>query len=190
MTNNSNDKMQQLILSIIEEDKALREKYQIGDKFRFVRDRLATLQHKIEENLAVSAQKEEKKTDVLAEDEQLVYVYIFNSQGLSASTWQKMLHPSVFYEYSVNRPVYHDKAHVESFIRSKPSKVQHGYLTIAIKKSDVLSTEATHGKDNLGHPLLKIREGSLDFNRLHSFRYNDEDYAVKPDGQMVKKEKA
>ncbi|VVC75124.1 hypothetical protein AQUSIP_04000 [Aquicella siphonis] len=184
------DQIQKLVLDSIQLDKELREKYQIGDKFRFIHDRLDALRVRIEEDLKEMAQEIEKKISRLAEDETTVYVYLFNAQGLAFPTWQKMVNPSVFYEYSVNRPLYADKTQIESFIRSRSNKAQHGYISVVIKKSDILPVpEGTEQpKDPVGSPLIKIREGSLKFNRMLSFTYQGSDYVVNEAGQLVKKQ--
>jgi len=184
------EKLQKLVLESIQADKDLRDQYQIGDKFRFIRDRLANLGLRVQEEINAMMQEIENKIDKVAEDETLVYVYIFNAQGVVLQTWQKMLSPSVYYEYSVNRPIYIEKAHVEAFIRNRPTKVQHGYLTVAIKKSDILPTPAgiEPPKDQNGSPLYKIREGSLKPNKLFSFTHQDIAYVVNAAGQVVKKE--
>lgn len=180
-------KLRQLIQDVVQEEKKLREVYQIGDKFRFIRDKIIALQKQVEEGLQEIQSKDVVVESALAADDMLVYVYLFNTQGLSAVTWQKLLQPTVMYEYSVNRPIYIDKSQVESFIRSRTSKVQHGYLTIAIKKEHLLPVEAVAPKDAIGNPLYKVKEGSLHFERIVSFRHNDHDYSIKQNGEMVKK---
>jgi hypothetical protein len=184
------EKLQKLIQDSIRVDEELRNKYQIGDKFRFIRDSLHAQATRIQEELDALAVEIESKTDKIAEDEMLVYVYIFNAQGLVLQTWQKMLNPSVFYEYSVNRPAYSEKAHIESFIRSRTSKAQHGFLTIVVKKTDVLPVQAglEAAVDSIGNPLIKIKEGSLKFNKMFSFTHQENEYVVNKDGQIVKKD--
>lgn len=183
------EKLQKLVQDTIRADEELRNKYQIGDKFRFIRDRLQAQAARIQEELDALAIEIESKSDKIAEDEVPIYVYIFNAQGLVLQTWQKMLNPSVFYEYSVNRPAYAEKAHVESFIRSRTSKAQHGFLTIVVKKSDILPTVAGLEPvvDSIGNPLIKIKEGSLKFTKMHSFTHQENEYKVE-EGQIVKKE--
>lgn len=184
----ASEKILQLVLSAMQQDKELREKYQIGDKFRFIRDRLSALESRIQENINSLHKEVVKKSDTIAEDEVLVYVYLYNAQGLAFQTWQKMVSPSVFYEYSVNRPVYTDKSHVEAFIRSRPNKNQHGYLTVVLKKQDILVVaDPQLVKDSIGNPLVKIREGSLIFNQLRTFTHNNHEFIVSLEGQLVKK---
>lgn len=181
------EKLLQLMHEAVQRDAELRGQFNVGDKFRFIRDRLVALVARIEENLATLQQETEKKKDTLAEDEALIFVHLFNAHGLTVQSWQKMVHPSVFYEYSVNRPIYSEKMHIESFIRGKPNKVQHAFITIAVKKHDIMSAVAEAMKDPIGHPLIKVKEGSLKPNRLLLFTHNDLDYVVNENGMLVKK---
>ena len=96
-----------------------------------------------------------------------------------------MFTPKVFYEYSVNRPIYAEKSHVESFLRSKINKHQHAYLTIMVNRDDITMLEGP--KDALGNPSIKVREGSLRFDRLVSFTHNEQDYVLNKYGELVKK---
>src|SRR5579862_525601 len=131
------NKLIELMQSVIKQDNELREKFQIGDKFRFIRDRLKALLTNVETSLAELKFEDEIKSESAAEDETIVYVYLFNAQGLVLQTWQKMVNGNVFYEHSVNRPIYTEKPHVEAFIRGKTNKAQHGYLSVVIKKLDI-----------------------------------------------------
>src|SRR5262245_5867147 len=121
------EKLHKLVKDSLQMDKELRDKFHVGDKFRFIRDRLQALDTRLQEELNELAVEIEKKSDKLAEDEILIYIYIFNAQGLMLQTWQKMLMPSVYYEYSVNRPIYQEKVNIQSFIRTRPNKAQHGF---------------------------------------------------------------
>lgn len=177
-----------LVRELVERDKGLRDKYQIGDKFKFVRDRLTVMQSQVEENLKTINTEIEEQTSTLAEDELLVFVYLYNAQGLVFKTWLKMLSPAVFYEYSVNRPIYSDKTHIDSFTRNKPNRAQHAYLSIAVKKDDILPPkDDAIVKDANGNPLLKIKEGSLRIEKLFAFTHNEHDYEMSPEGELVRK---
>jgi hypothetical protein len=182
------EKILQLVLNAIQQDGELREKYQVGEKFRFIRDRLNALRSRIEETVC-SLQEVQKKAIFLADDEVEIYIHIFNAQGIVFQTWQKMISSSVFYEYSINRPIYSEKLSAESFIRSRPNKIQHGYLRVAIKKQDILSLPGPGTtKDAEGNPLIKIREGSLLFDRFISFVHNNHEFILNKDGHLVKKQ--
>jgi hypothetical protein len=183
------EQLLQLVQTAIQHDTQLREQYQIGEKFRFVRDRLTALATEIETDIAQMQEEIVKKTTQVKEDDMLVYVHLFNAQGIIFQSWHKMLAPSVFYEYSVNRPIYTDKAAIESLVRSRQNRAQHGILTVAIKKQDILPTPADEepAKDANGTLLVKIREGSLSINRMVSFTHQEQDYVINENGQVTKK---
>lgn len=184
--NEKKEKLLQLLHEVIARDAKLREEYQAGEKFRFIRDRLHALLAKVQEEL--SSQKKEIKQDKKATTEEvLVYVHLFNAHGMTIQSWQKMLNPSVFYEYSVNRPIYAEKSHIDAFIRTKKNQFQHGYLTIAVKKEMVLIDQEGLEKDSIGQPLLRVKEGSLDVDRLITFTHNQVDYEITETGEWVKK---
>ena len=182
-------KLLELVRSVVQYDKDLREKLGTADKFRFVRDQLQTLLDQIEKHAALLAAAEEKKTSQqgVGSDETTVYVYLYNAQGLSVPTWQNMLIPKLFYEYSVNRPIYMEEAHIEALVRSKASKAQHGYLAVVIKQKAILTTEETRKLDTLGNPIIKVKEGSLDVSRLLGFYHNEIVYILNEDGRIIKK---
>lgn len=181
--------IRRLIRDSLEVDQKLRDEYRIGDKFRFIRDRLQSLQTRIEEELQIHEAESIERKKELKEDETLVYVHLFNVQGLTFHSWYKLVEASVFYEYSVNRPIYTDKSQIEAFIRSRPNKVQHGYLTIAIKKDAILPIPSGFEppRDQIGNLLVKIREGSLHFDRLLLFTHQEHEYEINRDGEMIKK---
>lgn len=184
--NNAGDELLMLVKGAIERDDALRQKYEIGDKFRFIRERLMSLLEHLQEDLAKSKVEAAKKAGVLVEaDEIPVFVHLFNSKGLVIKNWKNMVLPNVFYEYSVNRPIYTEKTQIDSFIRSRPNKQQHGYLTVAVKKTDVTPQQA---QDGSGYALVKVKEGALRFEKLISFTHNEQEYQVDEEGELIKKE--
>jgi CRISPR/Cas system-associated exonuclease Cas4 (RecB family) len=180
------EKLMQIVNAAVDKDNGLRAELKIGDKFRFIRERLLALQKNIDDTLKTIKTEVQENKSTLAEDEALVYVYLFNAHGIDLKSWIKMLHPSVYYEYSVNRPIYGEKSHIEAVIRNKTSRVQHGYLTVAVKKDLILRKGDEGFKDNLGNPLLKIKEGSLRPERLMSLTHNDHEYVLNEDGALEK----
>ena len=96
------EKLLQLVITAIQQDQALRSKFQIENKFRFIQDRLHTVLSAIEDKVRSSEIKDKQRMlgepSLLNErDQALVYLYLFNAQGLNVSSWQKMLNPSAFY---------------------------------------------------------------------------------------------
>ena len=185
--NSQQQKLLELVHHALQQVCDLREKYNIGDKFRFIRDRLQALFSRVDENIIQSQSINEQTNHEMSADEKLVYVYLYNTQGILLKTWMKMLNPKVFYEYSVNRPIYAEKSQIESFIRNKPNKSQHAYLTIVVKANDIVkTTEAEPLKDAIGNPLIKVKEGSLHVERLISFTYDKHDYKLCENGELVR----
>ncbi len=181
------EKLIQLIREALLQDANLREKYGVVEKFRFVRDRLqAVLTHLEEQQQALK--KEEKKIEQIEESSNkvVVYVYLYNAQGAILRSWLTLLTPRVFYEYSVNRPIYREKSQVESLLKAKSNKHQHAYLTVKIEQHDIL-TAIDKSKDDEENPIIKIREGSLRFENLVMFTHNGQDYGLSAQGDFVKK---
>ena len=61
-------KLLELLRGAIEQDTKLREKYKVGEKFRFIRDRLEALATRLQEQLN-TAEQEVKKAEKKAPDE-------------------------------------------------------------------------------------------------------------------------
>jgi hypothetical protein len=179
-------KLIEMIRDAVARDNALREKYQIGDKFRFVRDRLQALLDQLERHQETKHAEEKKLEVVTAEDEILVYVYLYNTQGAALPTWINMLTPKLFYEYSVNRPIYTNRDHIDSLIRGKANRVQHAFLTVAVKEKDLIKNE-NPPKDMLGNVITKVREGALKFDRMVSLTHNETDYVLRDQVGLTKK---
>lgn len=180
-------KVLELVQEAVKHDEELRKKYNVGDKFRFVRERLQDLLQQIEKNITSTTVVKEKAREAVA-DEAIVYVYLYNAQGINIRSWQNMLSPKTLYEYSVNRPIYTEKKYIETLLRSKSNKFQHAFIAVAVKPNDIVQATGDFIlKDGLGNPLVKVKEGALHFDRLIYFAHNNQDYTVDPEGVLAKK---
>ncbi len=182
-TEEQQKKVVELVHLAIERDEALREKYQIGDKFRFVREKLKQLLQQLESDFHVAHKEEITRHKKLQEGEVPVYVYLYNAKGVQLSTWVNLLTPKVFYEYSINRPIYTEKSHVEALLKNKTNIQQHAYLTVAMQPGDILPTTQN---DINGNPTVRVKENSLRFDRLISFSNNGQDYILNEEGEFEK----
>lgn len=175
------------IQALINSDAELRKQFGIENKFRFVKDRLQQLLTHIE-----TAYKDSevivKKHKEAATDEIQIYIYLFNVQGILVRSWQNMLSQKQFNEYVFNRPIYKDKRHIEALVRSKQNKVQHAYLTVAIKEDQILRSLDKPALDPLGNPLVKVKEASLRLENLINLTHNDLVYRLNEEGELVKQE--
>ncbi len=180
---NDEEKTQQvkliaLVREAIECDEALRVKFEIGDKFRFVRDRLKELLAQLELEQVTSSTIIKDVNVGLQENEMIVYVYLFNAKGVVLRNWNNMLNAKVFYEYSVNRPIYASKNEIEAMLRTKKDKPQHAYLAVAVQKTDILQSTSDSAEQNV---LVRVREGSLKLDRLIGFFHNGNEYTWNPE---------
>jgi hypothetical protein len=182
------DDLKQLVQETVDKDNALREQHQIAQKFQFIHDQLAQAATACLQTLSAVPIKKQKirAEEQPTQDEKIVYVYLFNAHGLQLETWFKMLSPAVFYDHSINRPIYQDKAQIDSFIGRKPNPMQHGYLTVVVKSQDILPVSPDAPlKDMYGYPLLKVKEGALHFDKCIAFTHNAHEYQVTEAGALA-----
>jgi hypothetical protein len=185
-TNEQLIKLTEIVQAAIQRDMELRQRYEIGEKFKFIRERLNTLLTEVQQTSQDRKIKEKALEAVTVEaDEALVFVHLYNAQGLSIKTWESIITPKAFFDFSVNRPIYKEKAEIQSFIDAKPNRAQHGYLTVAVKQERILSPDNL--KDAMGHMLVKVKEGSLRRERLVSFTHNQNEYILNEEGDLIKK---
>jgi len=173
--------------NIVNIEKKLRQHCSIGARFKVISAQLQSILKKFTERvqrMQSVSRKAEADTDILAEDEILVYIYLFNAQGVSLKNWQNLLLPRALVDHSVNRPIYAKQKDIEQVIRSKPNKAQHSYLVVKIKKADVLQSEDLC--DQQDFPLLRVKHGALETDKIKEFVHNGRKYKVSVQGIISK----
>ena len=76
-----------LLRGLVERDRILRTKYNIENKFRFVREALESLFTHLEEKFnSLSNSENLLKENILLENEKMVYVYLYNANGIVLSS--------------------------------------------------------------------------------------------------------
>jgi len=185
----ANTEVHEALQSAVDKEGELRENCEIGVRFNVVNTQLQAAVEKFDKAVGIGEEKGEEAAKAeagLAEDETLVYVYLFNAHGMALRTWQNLLLPSAFFEHSVNRPIYADKEHVEAVLRAKPNKDRHAYVEVVIKKDDIFQTTGGQDlQDKYGHPLLRLRQGALKPKNAQYFFHKDTKYKISKDGQIV-----
>lgn len=152
------------IETLVNKDKARRKELGIGDRYKAISSRLEALLQYVHQAVSLPKQETapERASSVLSDEQQYVFIHLFNAKGKILSRWEAMLSPRQLGEYSVNRPVYAEQGQVEAYIRSRPNDDEHAFLMMKIEKSDVLrGSNVTDNYDPLGHPLLKLKERAL-----------------------------
>jgi hypothetical protein len=180
------EKVTAKLQEIVEQEAKLRKKYKIGSKYNVVRMQLGVLIDEVNKMWAKQNNIEEVKKpqrEQLTEDEMLVYVYLFNAQGLILPSWEGVLTQRALFDHSINRPIYATKDQVEMILRSKPNAVKHAYIEVAIKQEDIMpAINGNTQQDQFGSPLLRLKQGALKQEKIKHFYYNNKIYRVTADG--------
>lgn len=185
------EKLKVLLEEALERDKALREQFKAGDKLDIVPKKLQSILSEVENNLvkitAITSQKI-KRRDAIAEDDVIVYVYLFNGNGVELSSWHSMFTKDALFAYSVNRPIYLKKEHIDNLLQSRLPLENNAALAVAVKKTDVIvQEEAAFALDPLEQPLIRVREGAFSRNKIQYFQHNRQQYRVDERGKLIVK---
>ncbi len=187
------EKLKVLLEEALERDKVLREKFKAGDKFDIVPKKLQNILAEVEENLkkiaGLALSSKARRPDVLAADETVVYVYLFNGSGKDLSSWLSMFTKDALFGYSVNRPIYGEREHIEKLLESRMPLENNAALAMRVKKTDVVQQEeAAFAHDPLEQPLIRVREGVFKVENIQYFQHTRQQYRVDERGKLrVKK---
>lgn len=172
--------------SLVAKDSALREKHNIGDRYKVIATRLRGLVQFVERNTDMEKALEQlssQSKDELSDSQTLVYVYLFNANGRWLQRWAQMFSEKNLYEYGFNRPIYSSEKAVQSYINSRKFKDEHAYVAVVVNKDDVSEGQA-HLTDSLEQPLIKIKEAALLMDNISYFWHKEEKYSLVRD-QLV-----
>ena len=176
-----------LLAELSQADQRLREQYQVDNKFQFIRNNIQTVRDQIKTLIeAHTAPTDHPSHTADPNDNEVpVYVYLYNTNGIDLTTWKNMFTTSLLYDHSINRPIYQEQIQIEGFIKRKANQTQHGYLTVIVNRNDMLTSSVS--KDAYGSPIIKVKEGSLSFNKPVLFTHNGHTYIVHPSGELTEK---
>lgn len=184
-----NDETYEILQEALSSEKKLRQNYDIGVRFNILKSQLETLFGKVEKEVGLQANKQTKATaatNQLPDDETLVYVSLFNSQGAQLKSWQNLLLPKTLYEHSVNRPIYSNQKEIDEMLQNKSNKEQNAYLIIAVKKNDIMANEQTTTlRDPNGFPLLRLKQGAFKCEKIKGFVHKNKLYKVTKEGELI-----
>lgn len=114
-----------------------------------------------------------------------VYISLYQADGGNLQVWQNMLKSLA--KYSINRPIYANEEHVKAMIRSKSDAIRHAYVIIAIKADSIIKSEFQQ-TDNLGHPLLTLKEHSIETDNIISFVHANKKVYVFHENKLILKD--
>lgn len=184
-------KVDAYIAKLVELESESREYYDVGVRFSVIRNLIQSVNQYVKESIKQreleQASQESEQTD---EDQgREVYVYLFNILGRKLSSWYHLLSQQSLMEHSVNRPIYGRRSHVEELLRSKNSLEQHAFIAISVDPSDI-TMDMTDSvlKDNLGNPLMRVRQGALRLENVKYFHHMDRDFELTKEGTLAPKQ--
>ena len=156
----------------ISEEQSLRESLNLGEELGYVPKKLKAILNNLESTLdyrILQSVKSPPWKRAIAEDETLVYIYLYNLNGKHMRNWEKMLVPNAMTEYGFNRPIYQDKEALGKFLDINYNEYCHAHLGVIIKKSDI--EDADTYKDPLGQSILRVTEGALKYDNILEFTH-------------------
>lgn len=111
----------------------------------------------------------------LEEDEMLVYISIFQSEGHNLRKWELQL--SSLRSHLLGRPVYEKEEDVVKVIRQKLVKISEAFVVVAVKKADIQSfAYQAERVDRFGNPLLTLKDTAVKSENIFEFVHQDQRY--------------
>lgn len=176
------------IKKLVDMESQMRQQCDVGVRFSVIRNLIQSVNQYVKESIKqreIDDQPEETDTDSDKQD-RVVYVYLFNILGRKLSAWYHLLSQQALMEHSVNRPIYGRREHIEELLRSKQSLEQHAYLVVSVDPEDItMDMSDSVLKDNLGNPLIRVRQGALRLEGVKYFHHMNQDYQVTKEGGLV-----
>ncbi len=119
----------------------------------------------------------------LADNEQLVYISLFQSEGHDLRKWAIQL--STLSHHVLSRPVYEKEEDVVAVIRKKLIQVSEAFVIVAVKKQEVQPI-ALHSErvDRLGNVLLTLKDTAVKTENIFEFVHQQQRYFF-VNGQLV-----
>lgn len=176
------------IKQLVDFEAKKRQDCEIGVRFSVIKNLIQGINQHLKEVIKqreIEAPDEDDKDDNENEGRD-VYVYLFNILGRKLSSWYHLFSQQALMEHSVNRPIYGRREHIDELLRSKDSLEQHAYIVVSVDPEDI-TMDMTDSvlKDNLGNPLMRVRQGSLRVENVKYFHHMERDYKLTDEGTLV-----
>lgn len=173
-----NRKIIDIVRKAIDDDQVRREKFKIGEQYSFIPEKLQATLKRLEDSLDYS---EETITSSLppwhrdiAENEQLVYIYLYNAQGKDIHVWERLLSNKSLAEQCFSRPIYANRDDAERILRSRDDALQHAFIAVVVKKNHVITSHNL--TDPTGNQRVRLVENSLKTDNIIEFFHNGKAY--------------
>lgn len=146
-----------------------------------LRERALTLLEQVAPSVKIEAESECS----IAEDRVLLYISLYQQDGLNMKKWELQLKSIEC--YLAGRPVYQQEEEVKKMIRLKLSQASEAYIVISAKKS-AIQNDSFHPQrlDRCGNPLVSIAAGNITASDILEFIHEDRRYRF-VDGKLIPK---
>jgi intracellular multiplication protein IcmQ len=122
------------------------------------------------------ADDDDTTLNVVGEDQQLLYVSLFQARGHDVSMWEKQVRS--LNRYIVGRPIYAEEANVKKVIRLKENSANEAYVVLAIDKKFIQKPNAfeVERKDRYGNSLETLKPRVISDSNIIELVHDDQRY--------------
>lgn len=119
----------------------------------------------------------------LEDDEMLVYISVFQSEGHNLRRWELQLNS--LRSYLLGRPVYEKESDVVKVLRQKLVQTSEAFVVVAIRKSDVQTfAHQAERVDRYGNVLLTLKDTAVKPENIFEFVHQGKRYFFK-EGKLI-----
>lgn len=144
-----------------------------GEESLFLKNTMRPLQKALDDAVALkqaaagvgplSANEEETVTEIPS-DRQVVHIILYQATGHDLKAWERQL--KSLNSLLQTRPIYLEESDATKAIRGKMGMNTEAYVSVAVKKDAIITTEAAMRRhDRQGRQLITLSEGAVDEER-------------------------
>ncbi|OGV32355.1 MAG: Dot/Icm secretion system protein IcmQ [Legionellales bacterium RIFCSPHIGHO2_12_FULL_35_11] len=113
-----------------------------------------------------------------------VYISLFSLEGVKLQSWEQIVYN--IKKQVISRPVYATEEEVVNFIKTKSQKLNEAYISIFVRKEDILIPKGDKSPvDRLGQNLLVLKDNAISLDNVNFFIHSTGSYRYSR-GKLVK----
>lgn len=114
----------------------------------------------------------ETATKTLTQNEQKVFITVYQSKGQNLALWETQLRS--LSSYVQGRPIYANEDDIRRALRAKLDQTNEAYVIVVIDRCSVMQN--TQRTDRYGHPLLTLLPGAIETDNIIGFVHQGKQY--------------
>ena len=141
----------------------------------------AQLQEKLDlllaqrEELLIEASPKKHKLAAVTDQQQVVYLSLYQVDGYSLNKWTQLL--LGLERYNLSRPVHANESEAQKAIRSHGDPITEAYVAVVVDKKKIRQQE-NQQCDRWGQPILNLHENAVLNDNILEFVHNKQRYQV------------